>query len=299
MKVAEIIDQGGPAPPSPSGPLSHERIDDIKRAYYDIYVHGLSSFFETSWYNFKPSGTTNPVSILLNNTPLMGLLSAFLDTTSRVQSPDSKSPEMIAASSQELRIVWQLASMAYATPATVNLPSDEPVAGDNATEARNRLAVIEALFSGGHLRTNPCMPPPQTGEPQRQHELEFWWWLAEYLRLQDDTGLPSPPGNSLPRQREQALGQMRTLLDMRENRDVIYSVAILRDMAPRFLVGNDVTLPPHSQDESDPRSKFALAAKFIRSEAQVEHGGTTNVVRRFAELAVKAFIQPGYSVSRI
>lgn len=297
MKIDEIIGQDGPAPPTPATPPSRETLDDITKVYYEVYVPGLSAFFETSWYNFQPAGPTNPASILLNNRILLGLLSTYLNSIAKVQTTDANSPDMVAASAQELRVVWSLAAMAYMTPATVNLPSDEPLADNNAAEARNRLSVIEALFSGGCMRANPCMPPPRSGETSRIREHQFWWWLAEYLRLQDDTGLPNTPGNSLPRLRDQALSQMRNLLDGRENRDVIYSVATLRDLAPRFAAGYDVTQPPPNQDESDPRSKFAVAARFIQTEAQ-DHGGTTNVVRRFAQLGAKAFIQPGYSVCR-
>lgn len=298
MKVDEMIGLAGPAPPAPTTQPTLEMLDDITKMYFEIYVPGLTSFFETTWYNFKSSGTVNPVSNLLNNKMLVGLLSAFLSSIARVETADPSDANMVSVSALETRIVWALAAMAYVTPATVNLASEEPLATDNAIEVRNRLSVMDALLSGGCVRTNPCMPPPRGGSPARIREHQFWWWLAEYLRLQEDAGLINTPGNSLPRLREQALGKMRNLLDGHENRDIIYSIAILRHLAPRYSAASDMIVPPGHEDEANPRIKFAMATEFIRKQAQDHGAGLTNVGRRIAEIGLKAFVQPGYSIRR-
>ncbi|KAG4217779.1 hypothetical protein PC116_g33741, partial [Phytophthora cactorum] len=104
------------------------------------------------------------------------------------------------------------------------------------------------------------------------------------------------PGVDTTHQRDYFLGQLRELLDGRENRDVLYSLAVIRALAPNFPPDFESTLPPHL-DETDPKSKLAVARKFIQDESQVT-GGTTNVVRRFSELAVRAFIAPGSNITR-
>jgi hypothetical protein len=89
---------------------------------------------------------------------------------------------------------------------------------------------------------------------------------------------------------------MRAVLDGRENRDVLYSIAILREYTMQF----DAALAEHNApthlNEMDPRSKLAVATRFMQDEAA--KSGTTNVVRRFADLAYRAFVRPGGNVRR-
>jgi hypothetical protein len=90
---------------------------------------------------------------------------------------------------------------------------------------------------------------------------------------------------------------MRSLLDGRENRDVLYSIAVLREYTAYWDAGSNEQSVPSRLEESDLRSKLAVATRFIRDESTTA-GGTTNVVRRFAELAYRAFVQPGVNVNR-
>lgn len=291
MKVDELVALGGPAPPPPPSP-NQDTLTELTKIYYDIYVPGLGTFFETTWYNFKPSGT-NPVTILLTNRTLIDLLASFLSCIRGIKSNDPR--EMTEAGVLETRVVWALASLAYTTTGSPNTASDNPRPQDDAIEARSRLTVFETLISGTSLATNPCVFEPKMGDPHRIREFGFWWWLGEYLRHAD-----SIEGSQAP-QREHAMSKMRNLLDGRENRDLLYSLVVIREMAPRFPPNFESNLPQHL-DESDPRSKLAVATKFIRDEATLTSvgggGGTTNVCRRFAELALKAFVHPGINISR-
>lgn len=286
MKVDELVALGGPAPPPPSASPTQENLNEIVKIFYDVYVPGLGTFFETTWYNFKPQGS-NPVAILLTNRTIIDLLSSFLSCISAPTAPDQA--EILNTGVLETRVVWALASLANTTPARTNPPSDTPVAADDAVEARSRLIVFETLMSGTSLNSNPCMPPPKDADPHRVREFGFWYWLAEYLRFPTGT-------EGLAAHREQAVSRIRNLLDGRENRDVMYSLVVLRELAPRLPANFEANLPQHL-DESDPRNKLAVATKFLRDEALVT-GGTTNVVRRFAELALKAFVNPGINIVR-
>lgn len=79
------------------------------------------------------------------------------------------------------------------------------------------------------------------------------------------------------------LAALRLLLDGRENRDVLYSIALVRGLSDRVAEYQEV---PLHLDETDNRSKLAVAKKFIKDEG---NNGTTNVTRRLSELATKSW----------
>ena len=133
MKVDELVALGGPAPPPPSASPTQENLNEITKIYYDVYVPGLGTFFETTWYNFKPQGS-NPVAILLTNRTIIDLLSSFLSCISALKSPDG--PDLLNTGVLETRVVWALASLAYTTPSRTNPPSDTPVAAGGSSHAQ-------------------------------------------------------------------------------------------------------------------------------------------------------------------
>ncbi|KAI1415461.1 hypothetical protein F5Y13DRAFT_186952 [Hypoxylon sp. FL1857] len=284
MKVHELVGMSGAVPPALDSPLTSEKLAEIRDLYDQVYAPGLEKFFETEWYT-KPRG----VSVLLTNTAVNEMLAGFLQSMAKTDANDVAGMQYSA--NLEFRVVWDLASLVYASEYKVNVGEHLPPA-DDGSEARNRVAVFEALLSGDYLDQNPLQPPPANADIRlhRIREFKFWYLLAEFLRMKDQ------PGLDMTRQRDYILGQMRELLDGRENRDVLYSLAVIRALAPNFPPDFESTLPPHL-DESDPKNKLAVARKFIQDESQVT-GGTTNVVRRFSELAVRAFIVPGSNIVR-
>lgn len=284
MKVHELVSLSGAVPPALDSPLTSEKLAEVRDLYDQVYAPGLEKFFETEWY-IKPQG----VSALISNAAINEMLAGFLQSMARTDANDVTGMQYSA--NLEFRVVWDLASLVYTSEYKANVGEQLPPP-DDGSEARNRVAVFEALLSGEHLDQNPLHPPPASADLRlhRIREYKFWYSLAEFLRLRDH------PNLDIPRQREYILGQMRELLDGRENRDVLYSLAIIRALAPNFPPDFESTLPPHL-DESDPKNKLAVARKFIQDESQVT-GGTTNVVRRFSELAVRAFIAPGSNIIR-
>ncbi|KAI5466238.1 hypothetical protein BGZ63DRAFT_411598 [Mariannaea sp. PMI_226] len=285
MKIDGIIDQLGPAPPARQINPTEEIMGEITKVYHEIYVLGLSSFFETNWYYFAESGKMS----FPRDPKLVELMATFLEILKAVKANDHA--QMASSGILETRLVWELARLSYQNPdppaEAVNvLPSDS-----DAKEAKNRVRVLEALLCGEYLSANPLTSPLPDPDPHRTRQFDFWYNLAEFVRLQDE-----PNSAAATKAREDILSRMRNLLDGRENRDVLYSIAVVRELAPNYEPGYGATLPYHL-DESDPKNRLAVATKFILSEAQVT-GGTTNVVRRFSDIASRAFVNPGVNIGR-
>ena len=294
MKVDELIALGGAAPRPPSSPPSPETLDEITKLYYEVYVPGLVSFFETRWYDLAKDrpATTNPSAVLHNNQQLISLFTSFIQNISNIKSTDPV--DMVHSGHLETSVIWSLARLPLSvSPSQRQQHPGSLPAEDDLWETRGRLQVFETLISGETLASNPLFPPP-TGVPNtpRRNEFDFWYHLAKYLVQDHASGAPADISV-----RESCLSVMRSLLDGRENRDVLYSIAVLREYTAHWDASwNEQTVPSHL-DESDSRSKLAVATRFIRGES-TSTGGTTNVVRRFADLACRAFVRPGANVDR-
>ncbi|KAI0489936.1 hypothetical protein F4859DRAFT_523759 [Xylaria cf. heliscus] len=285
MKVQELVAIGNAVPPSVDGPMSQEKLLEVHDLYEQVYAPGLEKFFETDWYT-RPYGS----STLASNSRVQEILAAFLQSLATTTTSDVAG--MAYSANLEFRVVWELATLVYSTEYKVNMSHSLP-ATDDGNEARNRVAVFETLLSGDFLDHNPLQPPlenPDSTVYHRNREVRFWHNLAEFLLIKDQ------PNMDVASRRDHVLAQLRELLDGRENRDVLYSLTIIRALTNNFPPDFESTLPPHL-DESDPKSKLAVARKFIQDEARVT-GGTTNVVRRFSELGVRAFIAPAYNIAR-
>ncbi|KAI0914983.1 hypothetical protein F4823DRAFT_630080 [Ustulina deusta] len=285
MKVQELVAIGNATLPPVDAPLSQEKLVEVHDLYEQVYAPGLEKFFETDWY-LKPYGS----NALASNSRVQEVLAAFLQSLSTTTTNDVAG--MAYSANLEFRVVWELATLVYSIEYKVNMGHGLPPT-DDGNEARNRVAVFETLLAGEFLDHNPLRPPlesPDNSIYHRNRELRFWHSLAEFLLIRDQPNMDVTP------RRDLILAQLRELLDGRENRDVLYSLTVIRAFTHKFPPDFESTLPPHL-DESDPKSKLAVARKFIQDEARVT-GGTTNAVRRFSELGVRAFINPAYNIAR-
>ncbi|KAI1334291.1 hypothetical protein F5Y15DRAFT_295662 [Xylariaceae sp. FL0016] len=309
MNVQQLIAMGNADPPVLDTSVVQERVGDARHLYAQVYAPGLEQFFESGWYT-QATG----FNALASNTLVSEMLAVFLHLAEEKEKEKEKDNDndpasMHFLSNLEFRVVWEVATLVNVSEYSSNAGDLLPGPADG-SEARNRVAVFEALLSGAFLDDNPLFPPLESLEDQnhpeyhRNREFKFWYWLAEFLKIKDedqpnDDTLESTASSiegtdDVKQQRETVLTHLREVLDGRENRDVIYSLAIIRALSPDFPT--DFTLPAH-RDESDPISKLGVARQFIQAECQVANG-TTNVVRRFAELGLRAFINPGCNVTR-
>lgn len=286
MKIDEIINLLGTTPPLQQATHDEQTLAEVTKVYHEMYAPGLSSFFETSWYYFIENG-----KMAFSRDPrLIDLMASFLRVLEAVRANDHA--QMAHSGILETRIVWELARSSYQNPdiaapgSVVSLPRD-----DDLREVKKRVEVVEALLCADYLVFNPLCPPVQDVDQQRVRQFEFWYNLGEFVRAREH---PTSPATT--KAREDVLTRMRYLLDGRENRDVLYSIAVVRELAPRFDAGYGNS-PPDHLDESDPKNRLAVASKFILDESQVT-GGTTNVVRRFSDIAFRALVNPGVNIVR-
>ncbi|WXC54470.1 hypothetical protein SNK03_000471 [Fusarium graminearum] len=286
MSIDEIIKLLGHVPPPQAGHHTEEMLKEINKVYHEMYAPGLGSFFESTWYFFTENGKMS----LPRNPRLVDLLGHFLKTLEAVRVNDHS--QMAYSGILETRLVWELAQSVYDIPTnTPVVPHAGLPAESDANEAKNRVRVVDALLCGEYMDHNPLCPPQRDPGNPRARQFDFWYSLAEFVRKRDD-----PTGQPAVRMREEMLARMRYLLDGRENRDVLYSIAVVRELSPHFDSTYSNSASQHV-DETDPKNKLAVASKFIYDESQVS-GGTTNVVRRFCDIAHRAFVNPGVNIAR-
>ncbi|TEY68295.1 hypothetical protein BOTCAL_0121g00240 [Botryotinia calthae] len=256
-----------------------QALDEAKHLYYSIYSPGLESFLESKWFSAKGA------SKLMSDKPLLEKFGTLLLQFSKTIVSD---PIAIAhTASVEAKVVWALACMVKlgaedAKEAKAETKSALP-AQDDPIEADHRLTVFECLLTGKVAESNQLTAPVQgSGDHHRLRELEFWHTLANFVCLREDDP-------NCVKDVDETLGTLRNLLDGRENRDVLYSIAIIRAMGQRVSEYTPSDTPLHF-DESDNRSKLLVAKKFVQDEAS--GSGTTNVIRRLCELATRTWTTP-------
>lgn len=272
--INELLSMGGPAPvrATTDVTISQTSLDEIKNLFYTIYIPGLDNFLETKWFSVK--GLTK----LLESKSLLEQFTSLIRQFAKTNQSDPR--DIQYTSSVEARVVWALAGMVRSsalemggTKELKTVPStDDPI------EASNRLDIFETLLTGRVAAINP-LTAPVTGstDHHRLRELEFWHTMGNFVCLQyEDAGAAKAV--------DETLAALRNLLDGRENRDVLYSIAVARGLGQRVseYTENDA---PLQLDESDNKSKLLVAKKFVSDEAA--GAGTTNVIRRLCDLATR------------
>lgn len=314
VKIEELLIK---LEPTEGFKIEEEKKEEIKQMYHGIYVPGLESFLETKWYGLAGGEMLERDEKLMEGFTKM--LAAFMKTN------EQSSEDLIWAYQVESHVVWALAKMVEtAAAASSSTPAPDANGNGNstpqspataaATEAKNesaasaasqsastngipnpespteaahRLHVFESLLSGTKAEKNLCARPPPPGSPaaasidhHRLRELSFWHHLSSFVCLPIHSNDPSEA-----RAVDEVLSALRNLLDGRENRDVLYSIAVARALGIRVGEwGEDDGMPVHL-DEMDVRSKVLVAKRFVGDESR---SGTTNVIRRLCELACRA-----------
>lgn len=271
--IDDLLALGGPVPPPVPGKSQEpDFLEELKHLYHSIYSPGLESFLESKWFSIKG------IAKLLSDNQLLEQFAILINEFGKTMAGDDRG--MAYTSSVEARVVWSLACMvrtaglesSNGTKSETGMP-----AADDMVEAGNRLTVVENLLRGVVADRNVLAKPPGSGDAHRLRELGFWYTLGKFVTL--DLA-------SSAHEMEETLNQLRALLDGRENRDVLYSIAVVRAMSNRVAEYSEHDRPLHL-DETDQRSKLAVAKQFVKDEG--DGSGTTNVIRRLCEMATRSW----------
>jgi hypothetical protein len=194
-----------------------------------------------------------------------------------------------ATQSLEASVVWSMMGLCRHvanTPNTTNGQASHPEVDDDVKDAAARLEVFEKLISGEYLDPEPELKTENTTngtafeEQLKYREREFWRLVSTFLTIRDDEA-------SSAKEIDDTLGSCRSLLDSRENRDVIYSIAIARHVGQRMAEFPNNIQQPASNDEQDARTKLYVAKKFIEDEANGK--GTNQVIQRLCGMAMRSW----------
>jgi hypothetical protein len=264
-------DQAG-TPVSASSHHESQNGGAIHKIYNISFVAGLDKLLETSW--FSDDGYMTLASD-------RSLLTQFEHYVAAVATSSS-------FTNQETRLVWALLCMCrrrlhggVVSEFTIGPPitNEKGDTFDGDEIAEKRLNIVEALITGHRLASNPLAAtaeaPPNPSPPTLTHQLktreqDFWLQVGEFVSTSDSAKL------------ERILSKARKRLDNFENRDVIYSIMLMRHIGEKWH-------NKHIQDAGDDLDKKDwLAAKgFLENEAG---GQAMNIVmRRFCSMALRAW----------
>ncbi|PGH00481.1 hypothetical protein AJ80_09172 [Polytolypa hystricis UAMH7299] len=267
------------------------RVEEIKMVFIS-YAMAIDRFLECQW--FEPKGLAH----LLSNPALLSHYSALLDgfNDRNIHNPDV----LARVESRETHVIWDTMLLCRRAHSQQQQQQQQQQNGNSAPApdpdllfAVKRLSVYEALVTGNTLDTNPvALNTYPESDPAykasglvgqiKGRELQFWESIGRFVSV------PTNDDPNLIREQDAALMISRSLLDTFENRDVIYSIAIVRQVA-RF---QPKKLKPHpsSADEKDSGAKLYVACKFLESESR---GGTNQVAKRLCGMVVKYWDEIG------
>jgi white-opaque regulator 2 len=239
----------------------------LRTIYNTSFAPGLDRLLETRW--FSADGYMSLSSD-------RSLLTQFENYVAAI----STSPSVV---NQEARLVWALLGMCRRRP----LPgfagefiNDKEDTFDGDEVAEKRLDIIEALITGRQLASNPLAEdgaaapvnpnPPTLAQQVKTREQNFWLHVGRFVSASGGDAV------------ERILSKSRKLLDNFENRDVIYSIMLMRHIGERW---NNKQLG-EAEDERD-RKDWLAAKGFLASEAAGK--AMSLVMKRFCSMALRAW----------
>ncbi|KAK0252378.1 hypothetical protein LTS09_012496 [Friedmanniomyces endolithicus] len=247
--------------PPPLSPAVQQEITDF---YNYHYAPGLDALFETTWY------TTHGLAQLHSNPELQDFVA---QCTHQFKAATDTPLLTNQIRSLEARLVWQLAALPRSSPAFPDLLA--------------RLDILENLLTGHFLDPSRVpAPPAQNMDDEMYNQHLFWHHLGLFTAARDDQRHDPAAHHSI----DASLAEMRRVLQMLENRDVLYSIAVGRHFGGRMpgfhparqIVASSSTMPG-GQDEV---AKLRVAVRFVQQE---DEKGTTQVVQRVCGMALRAW----------
>ena len=242
---------------------------EIEQFYRFHYAQGLDKLFETTWYIVHGWAHLQHDSALLD----------FVGQCSE-RMKSSNSADNDATASLEARLVWQLAIMprsALSSNQAYGAISD-PLLSD----LLPRIDTVENILTGQFLPLVQIPSPPSLehqSDARKHNEMHFWHQLGRIASIHDDT-----PDPAATRDINDALAAMRGVLGLMENRDVLYSLAIVRFIGGRVEGYEPLTPLQRTGNVEAEVDKLETARAFVA----VEGGkGMTQVIQRVCGMAMR------------
>jgi hypothetical protein len=260
--------------------LSPEVNKELEDFYTFNYAHALDKLFETSWYS------TLGFATLTADHKLHEFAVQCMEEMRNKPGSYGHTAPTLSLASLEARLVWSLAAM----PRVHHLHNTNNTSPSLLTrELLPRLDTVEHLLTGRYLDVSRLSPPTTAAvETNGEQEMKssqqaFWYHLGKFTSLRDDQGDVQTLENV-----SRELANMRVILNVLENRDVLYSIAVARHIGGRIPGWSPQT--PHlllSNDPNDDANKLDVAYGFVRTEDQ---RGTSQVIQRICSMSLRAWV---------
>lgn len=230
---------------------------------------------QTSWF----STNNNALNRVFGDRALHEEAAFFTETIKY----KSSNGDMTGVFSQEARLIWHLlGTCKHALPSLngANVSTPAPLESEDLTlrEVRARFDVLESLLTNQNLEPNPLRQITYAADiPDfKRAEIDFWMYLGDFVQFSDADN--APPGAA-----DHALASMRTVLQMVEVRDAIYSIAIARHFGSRTGGFPNALPSPVGQHEDSELNKLLVAMSFISHESRA---ATQQVLARICDMAM-------------
>lgn len=258
---------------------SPEVSKELESLYNFQYAHALDKLFETSWYS------THGFATLMADHKLCEFTVQCVDEMRAKIGAYGHIAPTPALASLEARLVWSLAVM----PRTHHLYNTSNLTSESLVlELLPRLDTVENLLTGRYLDASR-MPPPASAildgsneQNLKSSQQGFWYHLGKFTSLRDDHG-----DSQMVDQVSRELANMRMILNVLENRDVLYSIAVARHIGGRMPDWSPQT--PHlplTHDPNDDVSKLHIAHGFVQTE---DERGTSQVIQRICSMSLRSW----------
>ncbi|KAI4167058.1 MAG: hypothetical protein LQ343_007523 [Gyalolechia ehrenbergii] len=285
-RLDELVALDGVPPPAPTitYPLPPIGYDDLSLAYRRVYGPHIDKFLETQWFSNRG------LHYVLQDARLCERFATLVARFSISQQDPGYDQAKAATQSLEASVIWSIMSIARRVAGTPD-PSSGQISAEEINggvlDAARRVEVLENMLLGQHLDSEA----PTNTENSRngaglqvqlqEREREFWRLMHKFLTIRDDEA-------SASHELDATLKDARNFLDVKENRDVIYSIALVRLHGGRENLEN---LSNQNNGGGNTQDKnLTLAKDFL--EKQAAGKGTTQVVQRICGMAVRAWTLP-------
>ena len=288
-KIEDLLCINGisPPPPAPPSSLSDTTKQEITHIYNTAYAPGMDKFLETRWFSERG------VKYLLANSILCDQFANLVHRYAMNPQDPNYYVHLGITQSLEAMVVWSMLGMCRVIASKKDdsgQVSEEEVKEDideGVLDAAKRLEIFEALVTGSYISSDSA--PQNLGNKHnntplhgqlKSREQEFWRSVHTFLTIRE--------GNAdSARAIDEALLTCRGLLENRENRDVIYSIMIVRHIGARIPGFPNEIKQPETNDERDSNAKLTVAKRLVEDEAGGK--GTNQVVQRLCGVAARSW----------